>query len=338
MSIICNTRCLNASLTGTQRYTQKILDSFPQTIEHIAPAPNLSRGMKGHLWEQFILPGKLKGNLLWSPSNSGPLSYKNQVVTIHDIVSIDHPEWFNKTYVKWYDYMLPRLCKKAAHIIAISEFTRQRIIDVFKVPESMITVIYNGADLEVSSIGNTMELALPFKKYVLSLGSLEPRKNIPMLLNAWDNVIKQLPDDVGLVVVGGAGNPKIFKDAGINKLPARVHFTGHVNDQYIHQLYSNALFFVYLSEYEGFGLPPLEAMTVGTPVIASNATALPEVVGDAGLLVNASSLSECETSILKLINNEQLRLDLSKKALIRAKSFSWKNTALQTWDTLQRFN
>src|ERR1700712_4046990 len=134
MSIICNTRCLNATLTGTQRYTQKVLDAFPQAIDHAAPAQSLSRGMKGHLWEQIILPSKLKNNLLWSPSNSGPISYKKQVVTIHDIVSIDHPEWFNKTYVRWYDYMLPRLCKNAAHIITISEFTRQRLLEVFKVP------------------------------------------------------------------------------------------------------------------------------------------------------------------------------------------------------------
>jgi len=337
MAIICNTRCLNAALTGTQRYTQKILDAFPEKISVITPSSSMSAGMKGHLWEQFVLPGKLKDNLLWSPSNCGPINYKKQVVTIHDIVSIDHPEWFNKTYVKWYDYMWPRLCKNAAHIIAISEFTRNRLIDVLKVPESKITVIYNGADLKKSA-DKPIHLNLPFKKYVLSLGSLEPRKNIPLLLKAWRNVIGQIPEDVGLVVVGGKGNSNIFKDAGINEVPPRVHFTGHVKDEYIKQLYSDALFFVYLSAYEGFGLPPLEAMSFGTPVLTGNQTALPEVVGDAGLLIDPASLTDCENGLLKMISDKNLRDTLAVRSIEQVKKFNWENTALKTWDVLQSFN
>lgn len=337
MPIVCNTRCLMASLTGTQRYTQKILGGFPREIETISPPAFMAAGMKGHFWEQFILPGRLKGNLLWSPSNCGPVNYKKQVVTIHDIVSIDHPEWFNKTYVKWYDYMWPRLCKNAAHIITISNFSRDRIMDVLKVPEEKITVIYNGADLKQTS-DTSVPLNLPFKKYILSLGSLEPRKNIPLLLKAWGNIISKIPEDTGLVVVGGKGNSKIFKDAGINELPERVHFTGHVPDAYINQLYTYALFFVYLSVYEGFGLPPLEAMAFGTPALTGNQTALPEMVGDAGLMIDPYSLAECEAGILRLLNDEKLRNELSARSLEQVKKFSWKNASEQTWDLLQRFS
>jgi len=155
------------------------------------------------------LPGKVKNNLLWSPSNSGPLACKNQVLTIHDLVSIDHPEWFNKSYVKWYDYMLPRLVKNVQHIIAISEFTRSRILEVFKVPDSKVTLIYNGADTEPSIPDkNSTPMTLPFERYVLSLGSPEPRKNITLLLNAWKNILYKIPEDIGLVVVGGIGNNK----------------------------------------------------------------------------------------------------------------------------------
>ncbi|MDB5137172.1 MAG: glycosyltransferase family 1 protein [Mucilaginibacter sp.] len=338
MSITCNTRCMNSALTGVQRYTQKILESFPGDVKQIAPALNISRGITGHLWEQFMLPGKLGKNLLWSPSNSGPISYKRQVLTVHDVVSMDHPEWFNKNYVRWYNYMLPSLCQKVDHIITISEFSRQRILKLFKVPDSKVTLIYNGSDKIVSSSAHVMEpFKVPFNRYVLSLGSLEPRKNIPMLLNAWRNIIHQVPEDIGLIVVGGKGNSKIFKDAGINELPDRVYFTGHVKDDYIAQLYTNALFFVYLSVYEGFGLPPLEAMSVGTPVMTGNKTSLPEVVGDAGLLVDPYSLSECEKGLLKLINDEKTRYTLASKSIVQSAKFNWERASLQTWQILNRF-
>src|SRR3569832_2164374 len=146
MTVVCNTRCLNAHLTGVQRYTQNILSFFPEKIECQQPSPNTSRGIRGHLWEQFSLPARVKKRLLRSPSNSGPISYTNQVVTIHDVVSLDHPEWFNKTYVKWYNYMLPHLCKNARHIITISDFSKSRIMEKLKVPDSKITRIYNGCD------------------------------------------------------------------------------------------------------------------------------------------------------------------------------------------------
>ncbi|MFD0764654.1 glycosyltransferase family 4 protein [Mucilaginibacter lutimaris] len=323
-------------MTGTQRYTQKILASFPDEVIRLAPSTGISRGMIGHLWEQVILPVKLKNNLLWSPSNSGPMLVGKQVVTIHDLVTVDHPEWFNKKFTTWYNYMLPVLCKKAAHIIAISDFTRQRLIELYRVPENKISMIYNGADLPLPVLSN-FDMQLPFKRYVLSLGSLEPRKNIPLLLNAWNAVLPKLPEDVGLIVVGARGNTKIFKDAGITNIPDRVHFTGHVTDEYITQLYKNAMFFVYLSAYEGFGLPPLEAMALGTPVLVGNKTAMPEVVGDAGLLVDTNSPAECENALLRLVGDENLRTDLAAKGTEQCKKFDWNKTSLQTWDVLQRF-
>jgi glycosyltransferase involved in cell wall biosynthesis len=281
----------------------------------------------------------LRKQLLWSPGNSGPINYSRQVVTIHDVVSIDHPEWFTGPYVKWYNYMLPRLCKKAQHIITISEFSRQRIMELFKVPYSKITRIYNGTgELKKKLEPSPQPLKIPFDRYVLSVGSLEPRKNIPLLLKAWKNVLDKIPEDIGLVIVGGKGSQRIFKDAGITQIPDRVHFTGHIADGHVSQLYLNALFFVYLSVYEGFGLPPLEAMSVGTPVITGNRTSLPEVVGNAGVLIDPYSLSECENAMLTLINNQRLRLDLSVCSAMQADRFNWENTSRQTWEVLQQFD
>ena len=245
MSIICNTRCLHANLTGSQRYTRKILESFPEKIHTVAPDPDASRGLKGHLWEQFILPGKLRGNLLWSPSNSGPVNHGRQVVTLHDVVSMDHPEWFNKRYVKWYNYLLPRLCKNAHHIITISNFSKERILRHFNIPDHKVSVIYNGTDnkLILPEAGESLP-QIPFRRYVLSLGSLEPRKNIPFLLEAWKNMIHKIPEDIGLVIAGGKGNPNIFKDAGIDAGQDRVFFTGRVSDAQLTKLYRSSLLFM----------------------------------------------------------------------------------------------
>lgn len=339
MSIVCNTRCMNATLTGVQRYTKNILDHFPEQVERLQPSEKLSRGMTGHLWEQFVLTPKLQKKLLWSPSNSGPLNYANQVVTIHDVVSVDHPEWFNKTFVKWYDYMLPRLCKKARHIITVSDFTKERLIQLFNTPESKITRIYNGCDDLMNINGNgSKPLFIPFKNYVLALGSLEPRKNIPLLLASWQNILNSIPADTGLIIVGARGNSKIFRDAGIDNIPERVLFTGHLTDEHIAKLYKDALAFVYLSVYEGFGLPPLEAMSVGVPVLTGDRTSLPEVIGDAGLKIDPYSQTECEKALLKLINDHELRKTLSECSRLQANKFKWQKASADTWKVLQTFN
>ncbi|RYZ98772.1 MAG: glycosyltransferase family 1 protein, partial [Sphingobacteriaceae bacterium] len=244
MPIICNARVTNASLTGAQRYTLSILNHIPG-IERISPSKKYSSGIKGHLWEQFVMPRLIGNKLLWSPSNSGPVTRSRQVLTVHDVVSIDHPEWFNKTYVKWYNVMLPLVCKKAAHIITISEFTKHRLIDLFNIPESKISLVYNGGGERLAGdTASQKTYELPFKRYILSVGSLEIRKNIPFLLESWNGILSQLPEDVGLIIVGGKGNAKIFQDANIHQIPDRVHFTGHIPDDFVTYLYTNALAFV----------------------------------------------------------------------------------------------
>lgn len=336
--IVCNTRVMNSKLTGAQRYTQSILHYFPQDqYTPLSPSTQNSRGFKGHLWDQLVLPWKAKNKLLWSPNNVGPMFLKRQVLTVHDIVSIDHPEWLNKTFVKWYQFFTPILFKNVAHIVSISEFTKQRILERFKLPESKITVIHNGVDIPVINPEPQSRFEVPFKRYILSLGSIEPRKNIPMLIEAWKNIQHEVPEDIGLVIVGAKGNNRIFRDTPIKELPQKVFFTGHISDEHIKQLYAEAMLFVYMSIYEGFGLPPLEAMSYGTAVLTGNKTSLPEVIGDAGLMVDPLSLSECENALKYLIYNESERNRLAEKGLMRAKLFTWKDASEKTWNLLKQF-
>ncbi|WP_205771783.1 glycosyltransferase family 4 protein [Mucilaginibacter terrenus] len=305
-------------------------------IEEVAPSPDIARGFKGHMWEQLYLPGLLKGRLLFSPSITGPLAVKNQVVVIHDVVPLQHPEWINKYFAKWYQQLLPRLGKQVKHIIAISDFTKQTILEHIDIPESKISVVYNGVNHDFLT-GESAPLSIPFNRYVLSLGSLEPRKNLPLLLKAWKNILHKIPEDVGLVVVGKKGSPLVFSSNNIDEIPERVYFTGHVSDEHIPWLYTNAMFFAYLSFYEGFGLPPLEAMATGCPVLAGNKTAIPEVISDAGLLVDPYSLAEIEAGMLKYFEDDEARKKMGEKGKERAKFFNWKKTSAQTWDIIDQF-
>lgn len=339
--IICNTRNLCGPLTGVQRYTSEILSRLSGSVEVISPE-NAMHGMKGHAWEQTILPFKLHGRLLWSPSNSGPLSVKNQIVSIMDVSPLDHPEWSSRKFSGWYQFLLPRLIDRVRGVLTISEFSRQRILQYCPLAESKVHVTllaaddrFQPADTRKISIA-IKQLGLPSANYVVALGSLEPRKNLKTLLQAWSQVQCKLPDDVWLVLAGAKGKRLVFGNQSFDNLPPRVHLTGHVPDDLLPALYSGAIASVYLSFYEGFGLPPLEAMACGTPVLCSNSTSLPEVVGNAALTVDPFDVEAIGDALVRLIDDSGLRKMLNHIGLVRAKEFSWSKTAEQTWAFLQR--
>lgn len=342
MPILINTRILHMPITGVQRYTLELLKRLKGNLTEVNPGQRLE-GLRGHLWEQAVLPFEVGRNLLWSPGNTGPLAVRNQVVTIHDVVTIDRPEWLNPTFARWYQWLLPKLMRRVKFVITISEFTKERILETAKIPDEKVFVIHNGVDARFSPQSDeAVDLAiervrLPSRNYILCLGSLEPRKNLNRLLSAWAQVEREIDSDIWLVVAGAKGKSSIFKDANLTSqlIPQRVHFTGFVEDMYIPALYSGALAFVYPSVYEGFGLPPLEAMACGTPVITGNLTALPEVVGDAAVLVNPYDTDEMACQIKRVIEDSSFREDLRLKGLGRASQFSWDITAKQTWEVLE---
>ena len=334
-TLVVNTRCLHSKLTGVQRYTKELLERMANRVEQIEPR-HLYHGIPGHAWEQLVLPFRVGSRVLWSPSNTGPLAVFKQIVTIHDVVPMDHPEWLNARFRAWYRFLLPKLAKRVAHIITISEFTKKRIIKTLGVSEDKITVIYNGVDKrfqpcpEEKTLEMRSVLKLPDRRYVLSLGSLEPRKNIHRLLCAWERILPELPNDIWLVLGGAKGSHLLFRDVKY-EIPPRVYLTGHVDDRYLPSLYSGAMLFVYPSLYEGFGLPVLEAMASGTSVITSNVTALPEVAGNACLLVNPKNVDEIAKAITKIVKDSTLREEMQSLGIKRAKNFSWDKCASQTY-------
>ncbi|MGE4530469.1 MAG: glycosyltransferase family 4 protein [Acidithiobacillus sp.] len=347
-SIIMNTRVLQSHTTGLQRYALELGKHLGNEIGIVAPKRYLNRA-QGNAWEQFYLPMRLRNSVLFSPANTGPLVLPNQVVTVHDVAQLDRyclSELKNEIDSKsaaWYRFLTPRLVKRAAHIITISEFSKERILAHTGIDDSHITVIPNGVDSrfrphtpdEVSEQVNG--LYLPSRHYVLCVGSLEPRKNLVRLLQAWSRIQADIPSDIWLVLTGKRGNSRVFANAaGMDTLPPRVYLTGYVADQVLPALYAGAMVFAFPSLYEGFGLPPLEAMACGVPVLTGNYTSLPEVVGDAGVMVDSACVDEIATGLLALIENDVLRRDLIDKGLLRAKQFDWSDTAERTWDVLRQ--
>lgn len=338
--IFCNTRNLSGNLTGVQRYTQEIASRLVDRLKHIAPETPL-HGFRGHLWEQFVLPRKLDGHLLWSPSNTGPLSVENQVVSIMDVSPLDHPEWSSRKFSSWYQFLLPRLIHRIRAVITISEFSKQRILHYCPKAADKVHVTLLAADSRFMPIAQDgineviSQMGIPSPHYIVALGSLEPRKNLKNLLQAWQRIQSKLPTDVWLVLAGAKGKSLVFGDQSFDDLPPRVHLTGHVPDELLPALYSGAMASVYLSYYEGFGLPPLEAMSCGTPVLTSNTSSLPEVVGDAALLVDPLDVEAVSFNLVRMVEDSALRESLRQKGLAQAKRFDWDKTAQQTWEVLK---
>lgn len=339
--IVCNTRSLCSHLTGVQRYTSELLSRYGHLIQTVMPRKAL-HGAQGHIWEQLVLPATLRDCLLWSPSNTGPLSVKRQIVTIHDIAPMDQPEWTTRQFAAWYRFLTPRLLKRVQGIIAVSRFTRDRILHHCPGVERKIHVVYQGVDKRFCAIKAEAtkqvrsSLGIPSPYYLVALGSLEPRKNLQRLLQAWALIQSRIPNDVWLVLAGAQGKKMVFGDVSFERLPARVYLTGYVSDQYLPALYSGALASVYLSLYEGFGLPPLESMACGTPVLTSNIASLPEVVGNAALTVNPYDVEAIGESLIRLVEDSVLRADLGRKGITRSQQFSWDKTATETLHILQQ--
>jgi glycosyltransferase involved in cell wall biosynthesis len=325
--VVVNGRFLGRRVTGVERHGREILRCIGM---HVRLESTTRQGWMGHLWEQLVLPIKLsRKSILWSPANTGPLLVQQQALTIHDLSPLEHPEWFRRSFAAWYRLFLPILARRVEKIFTPSEYVKHKVMRQFRLKD--VTVTPNGVDHSLfHPCAVQTHFNLP-RDYLLFVGTLEPRKNLELLLRAW-NDIKDEYKDMWLLIVGVSGG--VFKAIHVSQMMERVRFLGYVDDEALAGLYANATAFVLPSQEEGFGLPALEAMASGAPVIVSDRGALPEVVGEAGLRFCLSDQNGLKQALNECLSSSQLRLELREKGLERAKKFSWQTTADIVWKSL----
>lgn len=337
-----NARFLTKRITGLERYAIGVshhIKTVSPGTEFIAPHDIIHKehartlGVKtvgysiGHVWEQTELPVYLTANkspLLLGLTNTGPLTYPNQVIVIHDLAFLSEPGWFSKKAALSFKYLVSGVAKIARHIITNSEFTKKEVVELLGIAPEKISVAYPAVPENILRL-NAVQHDNKYGDYILTLSSLDPRKNLKSLIRAY----RQLGlKDVKLVVAGGE-NPNVFgKHAfelrAITKEDTNIQFTGYLSDDQIVGLYQNARLFVYPSLYEGFGFPPLEAMACGCPVVASNTSSLPEALGPAAVYCDTRNIDDLTGTILKVLNEPKtIRADARVE---QVNKFTWEKT------------
>jgi len=300
--------------------------------------------MTSTLWMQCCIPriaSKVNLDLFWGPRHQLPLFISKNiktVLTIHDIVHILFPRTMSLPTLITERLLMRHSIRRADYVIADSISTASGIQEHYQAKLSSIGVVYPGAPAfseHIHSPGSADE-KLP-RKFFLCVGTLEPRKNLKTILQAFA-LLDADREDVGLVIVGNIGWKT--KDA-INLLEThrhrtRIHLAGYVNDARLSFIYQNALCLLYPSLYEGFGFPILEAMNYGVPVITSNVSSMPEVAGDAALLVDPNDDKGLADAMKKILVNDEIRKIMISKGYERVKKFSWKRCARETLDVFEK--
>ena len=266
-----------------------------------------------------------------------------KVLTLHDLTPILFPEMHTRETNLTWKSSLKFIKNRTNVMICDSISTKNDCIKLLNIPEKRLRVIPLSADEQYKPLKNKKQIHDELKSeykidtpFILFVGTLEKRKNVPTLLKSFYK-LKKCKIEHKLVIVGGKGwkYTKIFDLIEEFNLKGDVIFTDYVTDEYLVKLYNAADLFVYPSLYEGFGLPPLEAMACGCPVITSNTSSLPEVVGDAGIMIDPNDIDSLTESMHKILTDNELRKEMSRKSLERAGMFSWKKTTKETWDVYE---
>lgn len=288
----------------------------------------IQRGrLSGQAWEQFELPFVDKKAWLFNPCNVGPAIRRRQILMIHDAQIFSVPQSYSRTFRAWYKRILPLIARRAEIVTTVSEYSKTQLEHFGVIPPGKAHVIPNGVD-HISRIRSDQDTLschnLKKGGYFLFIGNFAFHKNLAMLVDA----ATARPPGEPELVIAGIGNSKIFSEAKISH-GSGVRVLGRVSDGQLKALYENALALTFPSLTEGFGLPPLEAMLCGCPVIASNAGAIPEVCGDAAIYVDPNKTEQWTAAMIQIAKDDTLRNRLGEKGFLQAKHFTWRRSAIQ---------
>jgi glycosyltransferase involved in cell wall biosynthesis len=317
-----------------------LLDGLgPRTAGVLLPASPL------WTWTPFVFPGDLRrrrADLAHVQYITPPVAPCPLVTTIHDVAFRRFPHLFPLKHRLLLNWLVPLSARLAVAVITGSEATKRDLVELYDLPPEKIAVTPYAADAAYRPMDREQARELVARRlgvpapYLLSVGVLQPRKNLPRLVRAYTRVAREIPHR--LVLVGKEGwAPDELRDAVAACPPGREPlFTGYVPDADLPALYAGADLFLYPSLYEGFGLPPLEAMACGAPVITSDTSSLPEVVGDAGVTVDPEDEEAIGEAIVRLLADRRRRADLRERGIRRAAGFTWERTARETVAVYER--
>ncbi|MFE3894659.1 MULTISPECIES: glycosyltransferase family 4 protein [unclassified Priestia] len=355
MNVYINGRFLTQKTTGVQRVAEEILKNLDTylgendiktkfiilTPGNVIKKLNLKNieiqkinFLKGHLWEQVVLPFVTKRGFLINFCNTGPLFKKNQSVFIHDAAIQSAPEGFSKKFIYWYKIVYKLLGRNARNIITVSNFSKKELIDYYPEMEDKISVVYNGAN-HVLNIKCDNEILrkhnLVDKNFILAVSSANPNKNFKVIMDA----ISKMEGFRGEVIIAGGKQSNVFSHNTL-EFNGKCKWVGYVSDEELVSLYKHAKVFVFPSIYEGFGLPPLEAMSLGCPVISSNKASMPEVLKDYAIYFDATNPEELIEKINLIFSKQTLVEGLRSEGEAYAQTFTWEKAANQLVGIVQR--
>lgn len=350
-----NGRFLSQAITGVQRYALEVVKSLdrlmaggeidPQKycITVLTPTGRqyeiatkhvhiVARGrMRGHGWEQLELPVLSRGTLLWSPCGAAPLLHSRSVVTIHDASVFSAPQGYTAAFREWYRWQFKQSARSAKAIITDSDFSKRELERWLRTDS--IRRVYLGHEhiLEIAADRSVIEKhGLTDIPFLFAVSSANPNKNFAGLLRA----LNQISKPGFRVVIAGGRNRAVFAGEEL-EFPDFVTHVGYVTDAQLRALYEQAAAFVFPSHYEGFGLPSLEAMACGCPVIASRAASIPEVCGDAAVYINPTDPHDIAEAIARVMKDAELRARLKGAGRERSGRLRWDDTARAIWRVLE---
>jgi len=355
-TIFVNARFLAEPVTGLQRFGREILRAFdamlaegeidrhsyafvllsPVPPRDPPPLPRMELRVRGplrsHLWEQLVLPRLARGFLL-NLKNTAPIRHPNMALMVADLQVFARPQTYSPLFGKLYRWVVPRAARRARAVLGLTRNTARDVEHWLGIPADQVTITLGGHEhiLRVPADGSILERhGLARKGYLLAVSSHNPNKNFAAILRALKLAGRT---DYPLVIVGGS-DPRVFASSPAD-LPSGAVLTGRVGDGELRALYENAKAFLFPSFHEGLGLPPLEAMALGCPVISSNTTSLPEVGGDAVLYFDPASDEELARAITRLLDDPDLCRDLTARGLEQAAGFTWRDSARRIWQRIQ---
>jgi glycosyltransferase involved in cell wall biosynthesis len=312
-------------LGGVERWARELAARLPALRPggYVVLRPPLRLAHRaGHAWEQAVLPARarrLGARVLLCPANLAPLASARTAIVVHDAAALRHPGWYSAAYAAWQRAVLPALVRRARTLITVSEFSRRELAELAGADPARVAVIPGGVDERFRPYAEPPRGALGLSRpYVLCVASHSARKNLAALVPA----ARALAADGIDVVVAGGHRPQFAREVGLDVL----RLLGPVGDDLLPGLYAGALAFALPSRYEGFGLPVLEAMASGTPVVAAAAGALPDTCGGAAVLVEPDG-EAFAAALTALAGDERERARLGAAGLERAAGFSWDATA-----------